>query len=56
MIDTLPAIYNKTTKKDDGKTEVTPEIGFDLGYNGKVQKNYIILFKIFFQEWRHLCL
>lgn len=39
MIDHLPAIYNKTSKKY-GKTEVTPEIGFDLGFL-KVQKNYI---------------
>ena len=31
MIDTLPAIYNKTTKKEE-KNEITPEIGFDLGY------------------------
>lgn len=32
IIDTLPAIYNKTTKKDDRNIEKTPEIGFDLGF------------------------
>lgn len=32
MIDNLPAIFNKTTRKNDGQVEVIPEIGFDLGY------------------------
>lgn len=34
-IDSLPAIFNKTAKKE-GKTEVSPEIGFDLGYKKEV--------------------